>query len=136
MPIATSASLTEQLKKIPPAVRPTVRAARRTVKAIAPKAKELAYRGGPMRSSRSLWKLARYAVDDAPVVGIGTFPKHASLFFYRGRELDDESGLLEGGGKQFRFIRLNAPADAERPALKRIVRAAFRLGGRSSAQKP
>jgi len=33
--------------------------------------------------------------------------------------------LLEGGGKEFRFVRLASPADAERPALKRIVRKAF-----------
>jgi hypothetical protein len=76
-----------------------------------------------------MWKLVRYAVDGANVVGIGTFPSHASLFFYRGRELDDGSGLLAGGGKDMRFITLRAPADAERLTVKRLVRKAFRLGG-------
>ncbi len=117
----------EQLRKIPPAVRPTVQAARRTVKAIAPKAKEIAYRSKPPRSSRAMWKLVRYTVDDSPVVAIGTFPKYASLFFYRGRELDDGSGLLKGGGKELRFMRLRARADAERADVKRIVRQAFAL---------
>ena len=59
--------------------------------------------------------------------GIGTFPTYASLFFYRGRELDDGSGLLEGGGKDMRFIRLRSPADAQSPATKRMVRRAFTL---------
>ena len=75
------------------------------------------------------WKIARYAVDGSNVVGIGTFPDHANLFFYRGRELDDGSGLLQGAGKEMRSITLRAPADAERPAVKRMVRSAFKLGG-------
>jgi len=36
-------TVAEQMKRIPSAVRPTVQAARRTVKAIAPRAKEIAY---------------------------------------------------------------------------------------------
>ena len=62
------------------------------------------------------------------VAGLGTFSTYAALFFYRGRELDDGTGLLQGGGKDSRFIRLRTPADAERPAVKRIVRKAFALG--------
>ena len=125
-------SVAGHLKKVPPAVRMTVLAARRTVKAAAPKAREIAYRSKPPRSSRAMWKIARYTVDGANVVGIGTFPRHASLWFYRGRELDDASGLLQGGGKDARFITLRSPADAERPTVKRMVREAFRLGGTPS----
>ncbi len=115
--------------KVPPAVRPTVEAARRTVTAIAPKAEEIAYRGGPPRSRSYMWKLVRYAVDGSNVVGIGTFATHSTLFFYRGRELDDGSGLLQGSGKDSRFVTLRDPADAEKPAVKRLVRKAFKLGG-------
>ena len=46
----------------------------------------------------------------------------------RGRELDDGIGLLEGGGSTMRSIRLRTPGDAARPAVKRIVRKAFKLG--------
>ena len=121
--------VSNHLRRIPPAVRPIVQAARRTVKAVAPTANEITYRSQPPRSSRAMWKLVRYAVEGANVVAIGTFPRHSTLFFFRGRELDDRSGLLEGGGKEMRFITLRAPADAERAAVKRIVRNAFRLGG-------
>jgi hypothetical protein len=76
-----------------------------------------------------MYKIARYAIAGADVVGVGTFPSHATLFFYRGRELDDGSGLLQGGGKDSRFITLRVPADAEKPAIKRLVRQAFKLGG-------
>ena len=122
-------SLSEQLKKIPPTTRPTVKAAIKTVKAVAPKADEITYRSQQPGSSRMMWKIVRYAVDGANVVGIGTFPNHSTLFFYRGRELDDGSGLLEGGGKDSRFITLRSPADAERPVVKRLVRDAFKLAG-------
>ena len=121
-------SLVEQLKRIPPRTRPTVKAAIRTVKSVAPKASEITYRSQEPRSNRMMWKIVRYAVDGANVVGIGTFPDHSTLFFYRGRELDDASGLLQGSGKDSRFIALSSPADVARPAVKRLVRKAFRKG--------
>jgi len=122
-------AVADRIKKIPPSVRPIVQAARRTVKAVAPTAEEISYQGQQPRSSSYMWKLVRYAVDGANVVGIGTFQRHSTLFFYRGRELDDGSGLLEGSGKDSRFITLRRPADAERPDVKRLVRKAFKLGG-------
>ena len=126
-------SVADHLKKVPPAVRPTVLAARRTVKAAAPKAKEVAYQSKPPKTSSAMWKLARYAVNDEWVVGLGTFPRHASLFFYRGRELDDGSGLLQGSGRDTRFVTLNTRGDAVRPEVKRLVRKAFALeSGQSS----
>jgi hypothetical protein len=121
--------VSDHIKKIPPAVRPIVQAARRTVKEVAPKAVEISYQSEPPRSSTYMWKIVRYAVDGANVVGIGTFARHSTLFFYRGRELDDGSGLLHGSGKDSRFVTLRAPADAERPDVKRLVRKAFKLGG-------
>jgi hypothetical protein len=121
--------VSDHIKKIPPAVRPIVQAARRTVKEVAPKAIEISYQSEPPRSSTYMWKIVRYAVDGANVVGIGTFARHSTLFFYRGRELDDGSGLLHGSGKDSRFVTLRAPADAERPDVKRLVRKAFKLGG-------
>src|SRR6266849_5756602 len=121
--------VSEHIKKIPPTLRPIVQAARRTIKAVAPKADEIRYQSQPPRSSSYMWKLVRYAVEGENVVGIGTFPRHSTLFFYRGRELDDGSGLLEGSGKDSRFITLRTPADAERTAVKRMVRKAFKLGG-------
>src|ERR1700730_2303166 len=120
-------SLPEQLKKVPPAVRPTIKAAIKVVKEIAPKANEITYRSLPPRSRSAMWKIVRYSVDGANVVGIGTFPNHSTMFFYRGRELDDGSGLLQGTGKDARFITLRTAADAERPVVKRLVRKAFKL---------
>jgi len=127
MPPAEQFSLPDQLRKIPDATRPTVKAAIKSVRACNPKAEEIAYRSFEPSSSRSMWKIVRYAVAGANVVGIGTFPTHATMFFYRGRDLDDGSGMLQGGGKDMRFITMRSPADAERPAALKLLRKAFRL---------
>jgi len=126
MPTPAEIPASEHLRRTPPALRATVQAARRTVKAVAPKAKELTYRSSrsPGAASPSMYKMFRYVVDDVQVAGFGTFPTTVSLFFRRGGELDDESGLLEGTGTA-RFIRLRTPADAKRPAVRRLLRKAF-----------
>ncbi len=125
-------SLSEQLEKIPANVRPTVKAAVKTVKEVAPKAEEITYRSQAPRSKSAMWKIVRYSVNGTNVVGVGTFPNHSTLFFYRGRELDDGNGLLQGSGKDSRFITLRTPADAERPLVKNLIRKAFKLGGNAS----
>ena len=121
--------LAEQLDRIPNKTRPIVKAAIKTVKQVAPKAEEIAYKSEPPRSKSAMWKIVRYAEDGANVVGIGTFTNYAAIFLYRGRELDDGSGLLQGRGKDSRFITLQTPADAEKPSVKRLVRKAFKLAG-------
>ena len=121
--------LAEQLDRIPNKTRPIVKAAINTVKQVAPKADEIAYKSEPPRSKSAMWKIVRYAEDGANVVGIGTFSNYAAIFLYRGRELDDGSGLLQGSGKDSRFITLHTPADAEKPSVKRLVRKAFKLAG-------
>jgi hypothetical protein len=121
--------LAEQLDRIPNKTRPIVKAAIKTVKQVAPKADEIAYKSEPPRSKSAMWKIVRYAEDGANVVGIGTFSNYAAIFLYRGRELDDGSGLLQGSGKDSRFITLHTPADAEKPSVKRLVRKAFKLAG-------
>jgi hypothetical protein len=77
-----------------------------------------------------MWKLVRYAVGGKVVVTIGTFTKHASIFFARGSELADPRGLLEGGGKSLRYITIRTPADARRTEVKTMVRRAFALASR------
>lgn len=114
---------------LPAATRPIVDAAFETVRSLAPKAaREVPYNSSRPRSASTMWKLARFAVGGGYVIGIGTFTRHASLFFYRGRELDDGSGLLQGSGRDTRFVTLRSAEDARSAAVKALVRRAFRLG--------
>jgi len=111
------------------AVPPTVDAARQMVRSLAPDAEEIPYKMEKPRSKTMMWKIVRFKHQGENVVGIGTFTDHSTLFFYRGRELDDGSGLLQGSGKDTRYVTLRLPADAGRPDVKKLVRKAFKLAG-------
>jgi hypothetical protein len=124
---AGTISLSDHLAKIPSAVRPIVEAASTTVRAVAPDAEEVVCQARKPRSPSMMWKLVRYAVDGEVVVTLGTFSKHASMFFARGSEIEDEHGLLDGTGKSLRYITLRTPSDAKGAAVKAIVRKAFAL---------
>jgi hypothetical protein len=96
-------SVSEQLKKVPLAVRPIVRAARRMVKAIAPKAKEIAYRSQPPRSSRSMWKsLTKEAgcskAGEAPVhpVALASGPRATPREAHRAEGVQAQGETLVG----------------------------------------
>ena len=120
-------SLAEHLESTNSTVRPIAEAALDVVRSAAPDAEEVPYQGGPPRSRSAMWKLAHYRIGGEYVVGVGVFSSHASLFFYRGRELSDPGHLLEGGGKETRFVRLNAPADARSQHVVRLVNQAFKM---------
>jgi hypothetical protein len=121
-------TVSTRLKKVPAAVRPTVEAAIKAVRNAAPNAEEIPYEMEAPRSERMMWKIVRYRVAGANVVGVGTFPRHSTIFFYRGRELDDGDGLLQGTGKDSRFVTLRTPADAGSAKVKKLLRKAFQLG--------
>ncbi len=122
-----SPALAEQLVEVSPPVRLLVEAAVAGVRRAAPEAEEVVYRSRKPSSPSMMWKLVRYRLNGANVAGVGCFANHAALFFYRGRELEDPAGLLQGGGKDSRFIRLQSPEDARRPELARLVQLAFDL---------
>jgi hypothetical protein len=123
-------TLPEQLRELTADVRAIVSAARRAVKSAAPSARETHCAMARPRTKSMMWKLCRYGAKDeeGTIVTIGAFANHASIFFARGVELDDGSGLLEGSGKQLRYVTLRTSADAGSAALKRVVKKAFRLG--------
>ena len=120
-------TVAEQVKKVPPAVRPTLQAAIRMVREIAPGAEEIVYAMEAPTSARMVWKHVRFATGGKNVVGIGTLPDHVNIWFYRGRALEDGSVTLKGSGKDSRFINLRTPAEAESAQLKKLTRKAFKL---------
>jgi hypothetical protein len=116
MPQGAQIPVADYVRKVPAGLRPTLQAARKMIKAIAPKATETAWRTWPIR----------YRVDDLYVIAVGNYPRWVSIFFFRGGELDDPDGVLEGSGKLMRHIKLREPKDASAPAVKRMVHQAFR----------
>ncbi|HEY0319822.1 MAG TPA: DUF1801 domain-containing protein [Pyrinomonadaceae bacterium] len=47
-----------------------------------------------------------------------------NLGFYRGTELPDPKGLLEGTGKRNRHVKLKTETEIENPALRELLKAA------------
>ena len=125
----------DHLKTVPAATRPIVEAALKTVRAAAPGAEEVAYQSHRPNNPSTMWKLVHYRFPGAKnyVAGIGTFTSHATLFFYRGPELPDADGMLEGGGKDMRHVTLRTASDAQTPAVKRLLRAAFEMARTETA---
>ncbi len=55
-----------------------------------------------------------------------TYTKGVNLMFNRGAELDDPDGVLAGGGKIIRHIKVRRPEDLKNPHLRKFIRAALK----------
>lgn len=63
---------------------------------------------------------------------IGPHRSHVNLYFYEGSELEDPYGLLEGGGREMRHVRLQSAADLHSMDLNNLIKAAARHAGCST----
>jgi hypothetical protein len=66
----------------------------------------------------------------AGVCALALYPDRVRLFFTGGAHLSkaDPQGLLQGGGKEVRFVEMTAVADYDRPEIEALVAAALKLG--------
>lgn len=110
-------TLEELLRGRAPQVRRWVGTLRRLVQAAAPKAEERVYSG---------WRLIAYD-HKGLFCYIAPLKNGVNLGFSRGARLPDPDGLLEGTGKGLRHIKIRAATDFRTTALKKLVRAAYRL---------
>lgn len=103
------------IKDQPKELRDLCKAARGMLAAALPKAREAIKWGFPT------W------VGAGNIVALSAFTQHVNLQFYRGTSLPDPQGLLEGTGKELRHAKLRNAKDLRTPAVKALVRAAWRL---------
>lgn len=61
-----------------------------------------------------------------PALYLADYSRHVNLGFYRGADLADPDGLLEGTGKSLRHVKLRSEADLT-PKLAKLVKAAAKL---------
>ena len=62
------------------------------------------------------------------VCAIAPHMKHVNLLFINGAQLPDPSKLLSGTGKCARHVRITSEAETENPALRVLLREAFKVG--------
>ncbi len=65
-------------------------------------------------------------VEDAAFAYVDAFSAHAAIGFYEGASLPDPAGLLEGGGKRMRHVKLRWAQPVDEAALADLIVAARR----------
>lgn len=60
-------------------------------------------------------------VEDAAFAYVDAFTAHVNVGFFRGAELDDPDGLLEGTGKLMRHVKLGAGREVDARALTKLA---------------
>lgn len=76
-------------------------------------------------------------IADAGFAYVNAFKAHVNVGFFRGAELADPAGLLEGTGKYMRHVKLRPEVDIDAAALIKLIESAYtdmkrRLEGESS----
>lgn len=64
-------------------------------------------------------------VADAAFGYVNAFKNHINVGFFRGAELADPDGLLEGTGKLMRHVKLSPERDVSGASLKKLVEVAY-----------
>lgn len=116
------------LERYPPGIQALTGQLRRLVMAAVPEAGEYVNAG---------WCAIAYRHPDAGYFcGLFPFADHVKLLFEHGVELDDPAGLLEGDGRQVRYIAMRKLADTRKRGIKPLLIAAVALrAGRKRANR-
>ena len=64
-------------------------------------------------------------VADAAFAYVDTFKAHVNVGFFRGAELADPQGLLEGSGKLMRHVKIRPGSNLDSVALSNLIHAAY-----------
>ncbi len=64
-------------------------------------------------------------VDDAAFAYVNAFTAHVNVGFFRGAELADPVGLLEGTGKYMRHVKVDPDVDIDAKALMGLIDTAY-----------
>lgn len=64
-------------------------------------------------------------VDDAAFVYVNAFTAHVNVGFFRGAEIPDPNGLLEGTGKYMRHVKLRPDRDVDHEVLRDLIESAY-----------
>ena len=64
-------------------------------------------------------------VGDAAFGYVNAFKAHVNVGFFRGAEIADPNGLLEGSGKFMRHVKLSPERDVDAAALMKLIETAY-----------
>jgi hypothetical protein len=73
-------------------------------------------------------------IGDAAFAYVNAFKAHVNVGFFRGTEIADPKGLLEGTGKFMRHVKLSPECEVDAAALTKLIETAYTdMKGRLSA---
>ncbi|HWB77510.1 MAG TPA: DUF1801 domain-containing protein [Nannocystaceae bacterium] len=61
---------------------------------------------------------------NGPMIWAKAFAKHFGFGFWRGAELPDPAGVLEGSGDRMRHVKLRSTSDIDEKVLRALIQAA------------
>jgi hypothetical protein len=93
----------------------TIGAIRQIIREVAPKATE------SIKWAQPVWE------ENGPMIWLKAYKNYVNVGFWRGVELSDPKGLLEGEGSLMRHVKINSLEDLNKPAIKRFVAQAAKL---------
>ena len=64
-------------------------------------------------------------VGDAAFAYVNAFKAHVNVGFFRGAEIADPAGLLEGTGKFMRHVKLRPDCEIDPAALRQLIETAY-----------
>jgi hypothetical protein len=64
-------------------------------------------------------------LGDVPFGYVNVFTSHVNVGFFRGAELPDPGGLLQGNGKFMRHVKLRPETPTNTEALRKLIDAAY-----------
>lgn len=67
------------------------------------------------------WYVPVYSLGTTPIVSIEAFKAHVPLKFFKGAQLEDREGLLEGTGKGVRHIKFRSPEDVDEGKIRALI---------------
>ncbi len=115
-----SAQIRQFLAKYSPEIASQLQAAREHLKTHFPQGFELVYDN---YNALVFGFAASEKASDA-IVSVAGYPKWVTLFFFRGIDLPDPTGILEGSGSQVRSVRLSPDSRLHDPAVQALIAAA------------
>jgi hypothetical protein len=109
------------IAKFDPAVAKLIRAARQTLRKRFPTALELVYDN---YNFLAIGYCSSQRTSDC-IVSLAAYANGLNLFFYYGAQLSDPHKILQGGGKQVRFIRVETAAMLTKPPVEALFKQAI-----------
>ena len=86
----------------------------------------IARKAAPKATATVKWGQPVYE-QNGPVAWMKASAKHVSFGFWRGAQLTDPKGLLEGSGELMRHIKLGSPADVPKTQIAAWMKEGVKL---------